>query len=287
MRIVALSDLHLDYVRVKNGLSLQEIISFLENIKFKVSSFNPDIFIFAGDISRRKNEIDLFLKSFKNTPYIKIFVPGNHDVWIEDGEDSLLKYKYSLKTICEENEFYYLPLNPLIINNIGFVGSLGWYDYSLGSEEFSIDEYEKGKFADLKWREIYWKLAIFKDNRGNTLSNIEVCKLMIKDLEEQIEGIKNKVEKIITVIHTLPFEDLVYKKNFFSAYLGSKFLGEVLLKEKKIRFLICGHEHNPLVYNKCGIKIYRCPFGYLKNIKDWEYNFLKGVKIIELDNYRG
>ncbi|MGB9856825.1 MAG: metallophosphoesterase [Dictyoglomaceae bacterium] len=282
MKIVALSDLHLDYIKMRNGLSEESIVDLLEKMKNKILSFNPDVFIFAGDISRKVKDIEIFLNVFKNLSFYKIFVPGNHDIWIENGEDSFEKYRNILRKVSENYNFYYLPAFPLIIKNIGFVGSLGWYDYSLGGEEFSFYEYEKGKYKNLKWREVYWKLVSFKDEKGNRLSNPEVCKIMQEDLRNQIEEIKDKVNIIVAIIHTLPFEDLIYTRNFFSAYLGSKFLGDILLENEKIKYLICGHEHNPLILNKNRIRIYRCPFGYLRNIKDWEENILKGIKTFEI-----
>lgn len=282
MKILALSDIHLDYIRLRNGLKKEEVKEFLLKIRDKLSSFNADVFIFAGDISRKIEDINMFFEVLKDMNFYKVYVPGNHDIWIEDGISSSEKYRKILEKIAKINNFHYLPSSPLIINKVGFVGNVGWYDYSLGSEEFSIEEYEKGEYGNLRWREIYWKLVVFRDDSGKILSNQEICKVMKEELERQIEDIKNKVEIIVTVIHTLPFEELIYTKNFFSAYLGSKYLGDILLKNKKIKYLICGHEHNPLILNKDGINIYRCPFGYLKNLKDWEENILRGIKTFEI-----
>lgn len=282
MRILALSDIHLDYIKLKNGLKEEEISGFLTKVRDKILSFNPDVFVFAGDISRRIEDIKIFFETLKDLKFYKMFVPGNHDLWIENGLNSFEKYKYILGKISKDNNFYYLPSSPLIINNIGFVGSIGWYDYSLGSDRFSTEEYDRGEYRNLKWRETYWKLIIFKDNTGKILSNKEICKRMQEELEGQINDIKDKVDVIVAVIHTLPFEDLVYIRNFFSAYLGSKYLGEIILKNKKIKYLICGHEHNPLILSKDGINIYRCPFGYLRNLKDWEEHILRGIKFFEI-----
>lgn len=282
MRILALSDIHLDYIRLRHGLRKEEIKEFSSKVRDKISSFNPDIFILAGDISRKIEDIEIFFEVLKDTNFQKIYVPGNHDLWIENGLDSSQKYRNTLEEISKMTNFHYLPFNPLVINYIGFVGNVGWYDYSLGSDEFSIEKYDRGEYRNLKWREVYWKLIIFKDNSEKVLSNKEICKLMQEELQKQIESIKDKVEVIVTVTHTLPFEDLIYTKNFFSAYLGSKYLGDIILKTKKIKYLICGHEHSPLILNKNGINIYRCPFGYLKNLKDWEEYIIKGIKSFEI-----
>ncbi len=282
MRILALSDIHLDYIKLRNGLKEEEISGFLTKVRDKILSFNPDVFVFAGDISKRIEDIKIFFETLKDLKFYKMYVPGNHDIWIENGLNSFEKYKYILEKISKDNNFHYLPSFPLIINNIGFVGSIGWYDYSLGSDRFSTEEYDRGEYRNLKWRETYWKLIIFKDNTGEILSNKEICKRMQEELEGQINDVKDKVDVIVAVIHTLPFEDLVYIKNFFSAYLGSKYLGEIILKNKKIKYLICGHEHNPLILSKDGINIYRCPFGYLRNLKDWEEYILRGIKFFEI-----
>ncbi|PMQ02011.1 MAG: serine/threonine protein phosphatase [Dictyoglomus sp. NZ13-RE01] len=282
MRVSALSDIHTDYIRLKNNLRKHELLDFLEKLKLRIMALNPDVFIFAGDISKKLEEVDLFLNTLSSLKAFKLYVPGNHDIWNENGIDSKTKYYKSLKEIAEKNSFHYLPSSPFILGNIGFVGSIGWYDYSLGSEDFSLEDYEKGEYRGLKWREVYWKLIDFRNNEGKRLNNPEICKIMQKELKDQIEFVKDKVDVIVAVIHTLPFEELIYTRNFFSSYLGSKFLGDILLENSKVKYLVCGHEHNPLIFAKNGIKIYLCPFGYLRDIRDWEEYLSKGLKTFEI-----
>lgn len=76
--IVQLSDLHLGAVYRPNSLA---------RVVKKVNQLNPDIVIISGDLfdgsDEKLSEFISVLKDFKATT---IFVPGNHDYYVPDGE---------------------------------------------------------------------------------------------------------------------------------------------------------------------------------------------------------
>uniref|UniRef100_A0A7C3MJ97 Serine/threonine protein phosphatase n=1 Tax=Dictyoglomus thermophilum TaxID=14 RepID=A0A7C3MJ97_DICTH len=279
MRILAISDLHLDYIRLRNGLNLQEEREILRKIRDYLLTDNPNILIIGGDISSKIWEVELFFEEFSYTNINIVFVPGNHDVWKEGKITSTDKYYYILPNICEDFGIHFLPRNPFITGKWAFLGTLGWYDYTLGNSDYPKEDYDKGVFRGLKWRETFWKLINFTNINGNCLSNIEICKLFIEELEKDFYKVENFNKIVIT--HMLPFKELVMIKNFFSAYLGSEKLGEVILKNKA-DFVICGHEHNPQSLTIYNIKIEKPTFGYLDSLRNLKDRLDKAKKLIEI-----
>ena len=75
MKIVYCSDLHIDITQ-NNSKTIPFIIDY-------INKKSPDVFIIAGDLANSSIEITNFLKHFKELKIIKIYVPGNHDLWIE------------------------------------------------------------------------------------------------------------------------------------------------------------------------------------------------------------
>src|SRR5580700_4969537 len=81
------------------------------------------------------------LRQFQSLDLLKLVVPGNHDLWTESKsalrrrQDSGWKHDVALRGIADEHGFHYLPGSPsgspLVAGDIGFTGSVGWYDYSL------------------------------------------------------------------------------------------------------------------------------------------------------------
>jgi len=282
MRILALSDLHLDYIRLRNGLKIGEEREIIEILLKKVLRENIDIFILSGDISAKIWEIELFFELFKGFSGVKIFVPGNHDLWKEKDISSSDKYYKLLPDLCKTYDFYYLPFSPLYINDFVFVGTVGWYDYSFGDGYYDKLVFEKGEYKGLKWREVYWKLIDFVKD-GRRLKNEEICDLMISELEKNM-ALLDRNKNIVVITHFLPFEDLLSMRNFFSAYLGSKKIGEVIFKYGA-DMVICGHEHRNGIYEVKNIKIFKPTFGYLDNYKVFQERIEKTSIVIETSDY--
>ncbi|MFN3699220.1 MAG: metallophosphoesterase [Dictyoglomus sp.] len=282
MRILALSDLHLDYIRLRNGLGIDEEMEIVKILLEKISSENADIFIFAGDISAKLWEIELFFKGLKAFSGIKVFLPGNHDLWREGNVSSDEKYYKKLPELCANYGFFYLPQGFLEINGLVIVGTTGWYDYSFGSDYYEEKIFEKGEYKGIRWRETYWKLIDFNRN-GMKLGNKEICELMLSQFRDNLVKVSN-YKDIIAVTHFLPFEELLSIKNFFSAYLGTKKLEEIILQHN-IKRVICGHEHRYGIYNIKNIEIYKPTFGYLDDPKKVKEKIEKTSIVIEVSDY--
>ena len=77
----------------------------------------PDVLILAGDVGTGA-DFRSCLAQFANLSCLKALVPGNHDIWVEEGDargDSLQVYEEHLPRLCAEQGFHYLDGGPLVL----------------------------------------------------------------------------------------------------------------------------------------------------------------------------
>ena len=83
MRIFAVSDVHIDY---PDNLKWFESLSEVD--------YTEDVLLLAGDVTHNFENLKAALKQLKDKFLEVLFVPGNHDLWIDqvDQENSLNKF---------------------------------------------------------------------------------------------------------------------------------------------------------------------------------------------------
>src|SRR5207237_9103599 len=69
----------------------------------------------------------------------KLFVAGNHELW-SHGEDSYAIYTTHLPRRVRELGWRWLEGEPFTADNVGIVGSLGWYDYSVAQANLQLPQ---------------------------------------------------------------------------------------------------------------------------------------------------
>ncbi len=166
IKISAVSDIHYSQ---GNRKELTQLVA-------KINRQKPDVFIFGGDVSQRTDKD--FIAGIKLLGKIKakekLFVCGNHDLfhasrpnsydallarfdnYLNKSNHSLLFYKKELGRIVRKYGFHYLDGSPKIIGKYGFVGNMGWYDYSMkpkiiaDGSHFCID----GVDREYSWQEL-------------------------------------------------------------------------------------------------------------------------------------
>ncbi|MDD4663416.1 MAG: metallophosphoesterase, partial [Caldisericia bacterium] len=87
MKIYAISDIHADNRKYRTVFDLPRLIQ----AKIDKDS-EKSILIICGDVAQNILVFHRYLKMFKRIPIPKLFVAGNHDLWVENGNDSLMKY---------------------------------------------------------------------------------------------------------------------------------------------------------------------------------------------------
>jgi 3',5'-cyclic AMP phosphodiesterase CpdA len=99
MKLAYISDLHIDAGPL--GRSAARLLPEA------VEEAAPDVFIIGGDIASKLSIIDHTLASFCDLTIPKLYVPGNHDIWIssikekEEGVTSRDKYRRLIPEVCE------------------------------------------------------------------------------------------------------------------------------------------------------------------------------------------
>lgn len=266
MKIFAISDIHVDGKNRHLAYSLpQKMLHHIAKTK------EQSVLIIVGDVSQNLAIFHNYLKLFQNIPITKLFVAGNHDVWVPPGTNSLSKYQVVLAEAVEDAGFHYLDKQPYILGNIGFVGNIGWYDYSFRTPHTTIPDdlklIRKSTAQYITWEELttldYNEKILMGETNGN-LFNItswndrlyihwdftdeEFSMRCLKKIKQHFEMITPKVERIVFSSHHVHFQEGVITKNkiswdFNTAFVGSRSIGEYILTQKKVDLLLFSHTH--------------------------------------------
>ncbi len=255
MRIAAISDIHARPGGLDSAL--------IDAIHQSVEEFSPDVFVIAGDVSETVDDLERNLSNLAVAGARNLYVAGNHDVWFEDEKDlgSLEKYSRIIGDICGRTGFSHLPDEVHIDNDVAFVGSMGWYDYSFKREELEIPErnYFEKQWRGAVWRDLYAIDWSYTDQ--------EFTRLLDSKLKYDLETLPSSVSTVIFVSHHLPFRDLTLYKDylpwdFFSAFMGAESTGEILLNDRRVVLSISGHSHVRRRIQRDGLTAITVPLGY-------------------------
>lgn len=118
MRILAISDLHVDYESNAlwvNGLSNAE--------------YQQDTLILAGDVSDCPDKLAACFEALARKFQSVFFVPGNHDLWVNSPSScSLDKFEQVLDIARSQD----IITSASKVGNYYIVPIFAWYDYSFG-----------------------------------------------------------------------------------------------------------------------------------------------------------
>lgn len=203
---------------------------------------SADVLAIAGDIGAREPQtfVDC-LGLFEDFAGARVLVPGNHDVW-RNGDDSETLYTTILPRLSEQAGFHMLDVSPLILGNVAFIGSIGWYDYSFRNEGLGLREEDYAaktlagvctwndlRFVNWDWSDV--------DFTGRCVEALMRHHSMVAE-----------AQSVITVIHHLPFRELLYPPSrrayeFVRAYMGAECVGRLIQSWPNLRYVFCGHRH--------------------------------------------
>ncbi len=235
MRIFAVSDLHIDYA---------------ENAKWLFglpkNDYNNDILVLAGDISSNMQAVIKAFAALKSRFYEVLFIPGNHDLWIDrnNNRNSFDNF-HLIKTIAANCG---IVMEPAHYNTLSIVPLFGWYDYSFGEPAKELYD------IWIDYTACVWPDGYDESSVTQTFISMNSGFLKIKN------------DFLITFSHFLPRIDLMppfipqHKRNIYPV------LGTVLL-EKHIRQLrsnmhIYGHSHVNTSVMIDGIRYINNAYGY-------------------------
>lgn len=193
MRILLTADLHYQED------NKEDVTCFVQEI----NETDADVLVIAGDVSGGITLATDCLQQFREFAQGKYIIAGNHDLWTESG-DSFEVYSLLFPKLAEQCGFHSLDQRPAILGDIGLVGTIGWYDYSLRQEDLKIPmKYYQDKSLPgiATWADKYFIHWEFTDS--------EFVDYTLQRLKQQIEAVYAQVESIVCILHHLPFAELL------------------------------------------------------------------------------
>lgn len=283
MQIIAAADLHLS----------PSNFSRLTDMAAQSARSDADVLIIAGDLTTgplsQHGEILQALSAF---PGLKLFVPGNHDLWQKVRErNTWQRYEIELPQVVAAAGFHYLAQAPVVHNGYGFVGCLGWYDYSLRQTEPPDADLRLSPATvtrpggtlhrdphrhDLAWGDLLpedyatkamqclddnvaqglvWNDRFYVDWGKTDEEMVEYC---CEKLRQQAASIAAEVDHVIAVTHFVPFAEVLPNARtvtaaYARAFAGSTRLGDTIRALPKISAAIFGHWHRQQTWDLDGL----------------------------------
>ena len=292
MRIVFTSDLHVD-----SSAYNRDAIGDMVN---RLAAAKADVLVIAGDVSDDVEELGETLEQFAGLAAECVFVPGNHDVWLRPHVertpdlDSTTKYDIHLAARVIAAGFNAVWKTPCVVGEIAFVGTIGWYDYAFAPAYMNLTtaDCERRRYEGYTWQDLCFALWRPRGERESDreLSDVEVTRLFNDDLTTMLReaDARNDVGRIITVIHHLPFPEMVRYNNlpkwdYFCAFMGSAETGRIIEDYEKVTHVLAGHTHCSIDVERNGRRCVTSPLGYLARKKRSPAEEIeRAIRIIDL-----
>lgn len=234
MRIIITADIHYG---VGNN---QEILKAFTS---EMCAAKADVLILAGDTFAIEQKLLVAcLHLFDKFKGPKLFVAGNHDLWTTKG-NSLEIYENILPKLTRRCGFHYLDQSPYVYKGIGFVGNIGWYDYSFKDPTLPIP---KQYYLEKRWPEV----VTWNDRSYVRLgmSDEIFTKRVNQKLKKHLGKVNKQVSTIICAVHLVPFHELLRTAHtsidkFLNGFSGSEETGRIIQSFPKVKYVFCGHTH--------------------------------------------
>lgn len=217
MRVFAVSDIHVDYAE-----NLDWILSL------DSEEYASDILILAGDVTDKMPLLEQVFVSLAKSFRAVLFVPGNHELWVQEADfDCSLDKFAAITALCESCGVH---ADVLELDEISFVPLFSWYDFSFG---------EPDRHLRRAWRD--FRACSWPDHLTESGAITEYF------LELNIPKLTTTNETVISFSHFLPRIDVMpagipEKRRNVYPVLGSEALG-LQVRQLKPTIHVYGHSH--------------------------------------------
>lgn len=122
MRVFAVSDLHADYAENRDWVN-----------QLSGADYRDDVLILAGDVTDNFTILGEVLRELRGKFRELLFVPGNHELWVQDDTtDCSLKKFAMINHLCDSEG---VRRSVWHCGEISFVPLHSWYDFSFGEPD--------------------------------------------------------------------------------------------------------------------------------------------------------
>ena len=230
-RILLLSDLHCDYAENKEWISnLSQMMDTSE------VSPKQTMILVAGDVSHDLQILRWTFQSLKNAFAEVAFVPGNHELWLDENADekdvcadSIHKLERIMQICLDED----IRIGPVKVGSLWIVPLLSWHHLSFDSEPPICSETwarvptaSKTIKVGSDYRKTVWPYPIspLDDSVAQLVDSVNDIILDIDNIDELDDD-----TTMLTFSHFLPRVELLPEKRYLSlptlpACSGSTFL---------------------------------------------------------------
>ena len=216
----------------------------------RVVELQPEALVLAGDIGE-DDQFAAGLQRFQGLPGVKLLVPGNHDLWTRASSPASLElYDERLPAIAAEHGFHYLDHAPYLSAGgaEAIVGNINWYDYSFADPDLEREIPDVRKMYQAK------RFPHGQHNDGRFIrlgmSDAAFTRRVVERFREQLHGLPASVERVTVIQHHPPVRELFYPtplvtvdQRVWLAYTGNRRMQDLVLKEPRVRHIVCGHTH--------------------------------------------
>ena len=243
-KLLVTADLHYGLYPVGDA-STQKLADY-------VCASDADVFAICGDVGDA--DLESFtgaLALFDRFRGLKLVVPGNHDLW-SAAAPTIEKYREILPAMAADHGFRMLDVGPATVGRTGFIGTIGWYDYSFRNQDLNVplSQYLRKELPGV----CIWNDGRFMDWDVTDAEFTEKC---LRKLQAAYRSVEPSVHTVVAVMHVLPWADMLYGPasaafEFSRAYLGSERFGRLLEDCPKVRYNVCGHRHAAATHTSDG-----------------------------------
>ncbi len=235
MRVFALSDIHIDH---------PENMQYIDSLSKEV--YKEDILVLAGDVSHDQAQMISAMKLLKDRFKEVFFVPGNHDLWVKENENSFAKFD----NIKKELESMGICMRPKQFGlSLAIIPLFSWYDYSFGNPSELLMQ--------------VWQDYIRCSWKGGKAEK-EITDYFLA--MNEAHSMDKSLAKVITFSHFLPRIDIMPSyipedKRFVYPVLGSWSLDRQL-RGYGAHMHVYGHSHVNVHTEKEGVTYINNAMGY-------------------------
>lgn len=261
MRVLVTSDLHFDHGR--SGKLAAAVAAEISDLGER-GAF--DAILVVGDTATSRGDaLERGLAQLRfNGP--RLATLGNHELW-SDGDDTWTLFDRTLPDRIEAAGWHCLDRAPAVVGGVGFVGSVGWYDYAFAPAYLGVPRrFYEARIApgSAAYYTAYRHLLdpgedippaahdiIARWNDGRYIrwdfTDAQFTELLLERLSEHLAQLA-ACPTVVAAIHHLPAAELLPPPataawDFAKAYLGSPRFGQLLATHGRVRHVFTGHSH--------------------------------------------
>lgn len=234
MQVVITADLHYG---VGNN---QKIV---RNFVKRIIRTKADVLLLVGDTFAFNQKLLMeCLSLFKGFVGDKLLVAGNHDLWTRS-YDSLVLYRRIIPKVAKQCNFHFLDQKPFIKDHVGFVGNIGWYDYSFRDQTKPIPH---SYYTEKRWPGVVTYNDGIYVHLG--MSDGDYAERVNKKLKQHLRYVSGHTDTIVCAVHHVPFRQLLRTSHtslnrYLDAFSGSAETGKIIQSFPKVKYVFCGHIH--------------------------------------------